>query len=421
MKPQIPRSDAARVLRRFFLWLGCCAALLVSPGSFSLARANTGADVNEIRAKMEAAANLAPLEAINRRYHEHGRDPADNAAPLYEQASAARVSEGLPHGELAEALAEKKVYRPIPPERWKAIGRVVEANQDAIRLYKKAAAYSYFRRELDLTKGPDLVLGHLGTLRAGAKLLAGEALIAAKQGNPVRSAEAMGAIFGIAVHLSEEPTTVSQLTRMAIEGLGKKSLQRALTEVEFPPALLASLQAQVHRAEMAPRMEDALETEVAQIRKYMPLATEEDGETMRADLTEVEKVLAKGKLPHAERVKIDWEAGVTAGPSAGETFASIVVPTVGRVLLTDSRTVTGLRAARIALAAERMRMEKGALPETLADLVPGYLEKLPIDPFADGAFKFVREGDAWFVRSRETITFKGDGGEVLIQFRLPVR
>lgn len=45
------------------------------------------------------------------------------------------------------------------------------------------------------------------------------------------------------------------------------------------------------------------------------------------------------------------------------------------------RNVAQLRTARVSLAIQRYRLATGNLPDTLADLVPTYLDAVPEDPF----------------------------------------
>ena len=47
----------------------------------------------------------------------------------------------------------------------------------------------------------------------------------------------------------------------------------------------------------------------------------------------------------------------------------------------DLRTTAQIDCAIVALGIERYRLAKGALPKVLDDLVPRYIDKVPIDPF----------------------------------------
>ena len=54
----------------------------------------------------------------------------------------------------------------------------------------------------------------------------------------------------------------------------------------------------------------------------------------------------------------------------------------------ELRTIAQLRTARVALAIERYRLASGRLPDALTDLVPTYLDAVPIDPFDGNELRY---------------------------------
>ena len=88
------------------------------------------------------------------------------------------------------------------------------------------------------------------------------------------------------------------------------------------------------------------------------------------------------------------EAGHAADLVAG--FAS------GRVdwidLLTFGEVESLLAGAKLAVACHRFERERGRFPETLAELVPEYLDALPRDPYDGAPFRYSTEkGQVWAV------------------------
>ena len=398
-------------------------------------------------AELEAGGIPVSLDEINRRYHDHGRDPDGNAAPVYQRAFAEQVSVDLPVEEFTNALQGAAQHHPIDSEQMEAIAEVVPGNQEAIRLYQEAAQYPYLRFQLDFTKGDELVLPHVSRIRNGARLLAGKAILAAERGNLDDAAEAISAIFGLAIHLSEEPGIISQLSRVVIERFGRIALEQILARVELSSPLLASLQSSVHAAEIAPRMIPAFEGELAktewyfkQIEEGVPFEDDISGPLKKASfffyrasgritrdqqlfVTRMEELLTLVKLPHAERLQVDWDGVVEiSGQSAvGEILAGIIIPSMGRVVDSDTRSVTYLRTTRIGLATERYRSEHGNFPLRPGDLTPAFLDEMPEDPYgANGAFEFAVEDDAFYVRGNGTVERRNNGGGIPIQFALPV-
>ena len=56
---------------------------------------------------------------------------------------------------------------------------------------------------------------------------------------------------------------------------------------------------------------------------------------------------------------------------------------------------------RIQLAVSDFRMANGRLPATLEDLIPKYIDKVPIDPETKKALQYVVEGDKFYVGERK--------------------
>jgi hypothetical protein len=64
-----------------------------------------------------------------------------------------------------------------------------------------------------------------------------------------------------------------------------------------------------------------------------------------------------------------------------------------------ARLVAGVRCARAAIAVARFRLERRTLPTALADIVPTYLDRMPIDPFSGDPLRYVLEGGGYSVKS----------------------
>ena len=69
-------------------------------------------------------------------------------------------------------------------------------------------------------------------------------------------------------------------------------------------------------------------------------------------------------------------------------LARAITPKFSNIAVTDCRTMARLDAARVALAVERYRLANGKLPESLNDLIPEFLESIPIDPFDGKPLKY---------------------------------
>jgi hypothetical protein len=55
--------------------------------------------------------------------------------------------------------------------------------------------------------------------------------------------------------------------------------------------------------------------------------------------------------------------------------------------------------AATAVALRRFRIDRGAYPARLDELVPAYLKAVPIDPYAGGPPEYVRSGSGFELRT----------------------
>jgi hypothetical protein len=74
----------------------------------------------------------------------------------------------------------------------------------------------------------------------------------------------------------------------------------------------------------------------------------------------------------------------------------ILAPAMSRVAELDLRLHAHLDLGRTALAIERYRLATGTVPDRLEQLVPRYLEQVPIDPF-DGRRIRYRRADPGYI------------------------
>ncbi len=90
-------------------------------------------------------------------------------------------------------------------------------------------------------------------------------------------------------------------------------------------------------------------------------------------------------------------------------IAKNVLPTMTRVAELDVRVRAHLELAKAALAIERCRLATGQVPEKLEELVPQYLEQVPIDPF-DGQPVRYRRTQPGYVLYRVDTDGQDNGG-----------
>ena len=81
-------------------------------------------------------------------------------------------------------------------------------------------------------------------------------------------------------------------------------------------------------------------------------------------------------------------------------MTSLLAPALSGCIRSGVRSQAVHRAAAVAVAATRYRIEKGSLPKSLDDLVPAYLSLAPADPFVAGApLRFKKTEEALIIYS----------------------
>jgi hypothetical protein len=79
--------------------------------------------------------------------------------------------------------------------------------------------------------------------------------------------------------------------------------------------------------------------------------------------------------------------------------ASLLLSADDKLFDADRRQRALLAAAAAALAAERFRRDAGRWPESLAEMVPGYLNNVPTDPFDLRPLRYQRLSDGVLIHA----------------------
>ena len=88
-----------------------------------------------------------------------------------------------------------------------------------------------------------------------------------------------------------------------------------------------------------------------------------------------------------------------------------VAPALGTVDTINLRGIAHLQTAQAALAIQRYRLAANKLPDTLADLVPTYLDTIPMDPFDGNDLRYKKLDMGGFVVYSIGEDLSGDGGK----------
>jgi hypothetical protein len=264
---------------------------------------------------------------------------------------------------------------------------------------------------------------HLQKARDVTQVFALEAARQADEGNISQAFVAIRGALNTGRSVGDEPLLLSLLVRYACGNVALKSLQRVLAQGETSPQELAEMQRQLRREaeESEPLLRHSLRAERAEFYALAGLlASGEFGMHYLEGLSNsgpheetwwssFQSWLYLRPLARYNQAAIlDWmteAVDITRLPASaqGEAFvelsarmkqrkaterhlflALLLIPATEKVAIAAHRYRASLDYAQVALAAERFRRERGRWPETLAELVPRYLDRVPEDPF-DGA------------------------------------
>jgi hypothetical protein len=295
---------------------------------------------------------------------------------------------------------------PLAEETKTLVTQYLADHQQALKLLHKGAVIEHCRYPLDLSKG--FALPFIG-IRRGARLLKLEAILDAENGKPEQAADSITSAFGLARSLSKEPFLISQLVRIACQELAVSTLERAVNRTEFSDEQLIELggtlanaedpcamrrafvgkrceglsvfkmpSAQILQMAMVDRGSFRLGAIPIALYKFAGLA--DRGAIIYIDL--MSRYIEATKLPAHERVEAANAVNTKFEETSGiHVIPRIIMPAFSRVAIIDVRAAARLRTARAGLAVQRYRLAAGKLPDTLADLMPTYLDTVPKDPF----------------------------------------
>jgi hypothetical protein len=304
----------------------------------------------------------------------------------------------------------------------------------------KLAGVEGGRFALNLAPDPyTILLPNLSGVRASCKLKSLEVIAKAMRGDVgslVRDADIMIKHGRV---LADEPVLISSLVHIATDSLTIETIERVLAQTPVKADQILQIEAMLKSIEEEDRMSWGLRGERAMIigggrwlvssggrglaglQLPVPVSTPGVGGWFLSGLAtsiELENGLVRAKDAKERRQAAAYmDSAVQAAPRYNVPLKTLV-PSLVRACELDERLTALSRAARTALAVERYRMDKGRFPDKLDQLVPGYLDVVPVDPFTDLALRYKIEPDAVIVYSVGDDK-SDDGGKV--RQRVPPR
>jgi hypothetical protein len=396
----------------FKVWHLALAILLLLAGSVGLYIAVHRGDVERRLAALRAAGYPTSFAELA----EDNQLPAGtpNAADVYERAFAAFVPPAKDAN--VPVLGPARLPdrgEPLPEPMAGTIAKCLAENQQCLALLHKAGGIADCRYDWDyasLAQGTPMP-----NVRHCALLLRLGTLLAAHTGDPNTAGRYVVDGLRLADSLRAEPALISYLVRIACVALAVGDLERSLCVTTFTDAQLRELgDALAATAGTLDLTEVLIGERCFTIEMYRdPSLLQGPGggppvhmlPGMRKmwlldTLDYAARTIEASRLPPPERLaRFRALEKEIEGLSFWHVMVKLLPPATTRVAVLDLRAHAHLDLARTALAVERYRLATGRLPETLADLVPTYLDRVPTDPFDGQPVRYERLARGYLVYS----------------------
>lgn len=393
-----------RLFAVFLLAKASTAGVLVMLDRAALAKAE--------QLKTEAAAlmttNLTPAVPDNQ-----------NAAGLY-TAAFVLLQEDTVLGQTDSPLAAVSTVDPAS----QSVSDLLNRHAPTLTLLRAAAARDSCRFTRDWTRPSfEMLLPELQQLRQAARLLQLAARWEAAKGDVNAAVRDVCLLAKIGRHASGEPLLISGLVGIAIDSMALETLSDILpqlTAADYPLlnepqlrdllALSPSLNRQFFGEEafglraFASLADASLGAETLQLIEslgnqasvqFSPVRTSPAMVFYRiflfpADLAgyryamRTQQQLAVREVPYPEEKAAIAALEARFSEKRPGILSSVILPTLSGAMQAEARSRARHRAAQVAVAATRMRLKHGSLPETLGAMVPDQEPAEPLDLFTAG-------------------------------------
>jgi hypothetical protein len=446
--PALPSGDFVRTVRRVFLLVPLAVAGLLLIG-FVVFVLRSGADVRRLESAARARSEPFTLAEVAQTYAPIP-DEENAAVPLlalwrsedpeFWEAYLKFGTNSLPTPKRSERLRTFRDKSTAEIRRGEFSAAEVEqlttevasraAHREALR---GALARPQFRFPLQLAAGAGTLMPHLARMKEEALEFRAEGWLAVQQGDADRAIRSLTNSAGLGQLLRDEPTLISQLVRISSCTLASSQAEHVLTRFQLEAHQLDDLEAAIRRFSQADGFREAMIHErasgvamfenppmlSAEMNRYEDSPESSDGLRLaltawrvtglkqldkRVFLEAFEHQLTNAPLNSPERLWAVEAAGSNAIQQIHafppKIVSGILFPSFSRAAQRFCQLDAHRDSALTAVAIERFRRaHDGALPETLQQLVPTWLPKIPADIFDGQPLRYRRLDRGYVVYS----------------------
>ncbi len=404
--------------------------LLIGAGSFALFRIHLK---SKLQARIDAI-RAAGYPVTRAELDELNKIPGDAenaaytimAAFSYYKVCNQIESESLPIVGLAELPPRTE---PLAEATMTLAAQYITDNVQALERLHVGAKIKHSRYPVDFR----FQMQYLAEMRRAVRLLKLEAVVHAENDNSQLAFRSVMSGFGIARSLAKDPAFVSQIVRFACQAFSVSSLERVINRTELTDEQLVRLSQAVADAQDFSGMSQALIGERCAAISTLKDPTSIELEPVGRDrphgvvlelykalgLADMDAIICldlmsdcveSAQLPLHQRQEVaDAIKAKLVSTSKIHILLHELMPGFSNLFTIDLTIFPLLRTAQTALAVQRYRLATGKLPDTLAVLVPAYLDAVPTDPFDGNEIRY-KKLEAGFVVYSIGEDLSDDGG-----------
>jgi len=303
-------------------------------------------------------------------------------------------------------------FLPQTGERWSdAMLKTSESHlsrtDDALRDLHKALKLerSYFIVHWS-TQAFDVLIAELSDMRQATKVLVLEVQTAAQQGDREKAERCLREMTPMTHAVEGDTAIIGTLVQIAITALMQDSIERCINTCGLSEPTLREVQISLERDDAIPSMKKAFTVERVylldtlqwlRVKGISSIPSRLGGPNSAGQaLGFLRAITAMDTVQGLDQYKLLIEAvdqpdinsirrAMALDDAARQlpwycVVSRILVPSLSRSVVLWVRTVGSNRALRAAIAAERFRLANQHWPNKLEELVPTYLDAVPLDP-----------------------------------------
>lgn len=349
-----------------------------------------------------------------------------------------------PVSKAAHPVLEALVARPVGKPAEDLLFALAQ-NQAALDEIREAALRPAANLKAHYGEDMGLLLQQLASLKALSRPLVCSALAHLAVDDPASAARDVRAALRLADALSEEPVLIAALVRIALTDSAMQALWEGLARQEWSEPQLSEFEGVLRRANFVKDMAHCLRGErafavgmiggagevheagsegigAAAARPYHSLP----GPLKYHNQYQIARLYQEHLLPAFDPVAGTIDVARLDKQSIEErlgtrtpynVFASLMGPPVSAAARNAARAQATINLARVAVAIERHRLDRGSLPDSLEALAPRYLDPVPPDPVNGQPLRYRRGEDGRFTLYSLGVNGQDDQGAVAVTRR----